>query len=233
MNTINTARANEKESLDIFNDIQKYMGEFIGTFTFLFLGIGSIVVSKITGVIGNAHIALVFGASIAILIYCIGGISGADFNPAVSIAKFIVGKLQLKDMIMYIIFQIIASVTACLSLGYIFGTEYIKYSKNSLKQSVLLEFILTVFLVSIILWSGKLDKKYSNLIGILIGATICLEALIFGPITGASMNPVRTLAPAVVSMDFTYTLAYIVVIIFGAIMSAIVYKFLNSGGYHD
>jgi len=227
---INSTEEKYRSSSLVFISIKKYMAEFIGTYIFLFLGIGAIIVSHITNSLGNDEIAMVFGLSIGTLIYCLGNISGADFNPAVSIAKCIIGKLDFQNLIIYCIFQLLGGILACLTLSCIFGNEYIEYSitkpSNSIIQTASIEFILTIFLVSIILWTGICDKKYNVLAGLLIGTTITIEALVFGAITGASMNPVRTVAPALVSGNISYIYIYIIATILGGITSALIYKSL-------
>ncbi|SHI69159.1 aquaporin Z [Clostridium cavendishii DSM 21758] len=207
---------------------KKYFAEFFGTFILLFFGVGAICISYSTKVLGNSEIALVFGVIVTILIYSLADVSGADFNPAVSIAKYLNNCLTFKELILYFIVQIFGGIAACGLLNLLFGNIAVKSSltipKTSTIQAVILEFILTVLLVTIILWAGVYKKANQNLVGVLIGGTIMLEALIFGPISGASMNPVRTLAPAIICGQMQYVFIYIIAIVLGGVVAAIPFK---------
>ena len=212
---------------------KKLVSEFIGTFILVFAGCGAIVVEGLTGALGHAGIALTFGFIVSALIYTFGHISGAHFNPAVTISFTVMGEFDKKLVIKYIFAQITGAILACLFLMLLFMEEA-KSAKElayygatipsgSWYQSFGFEFILTFILMLVIYGSAVHGKAIKSFAGLAIGLTVAVEAMFAGPICGASMNPARSIAPALVSGNLESLWVYIVATTSGAILAGIVF----------
>ncbi|GIM45148.1 aquaporin [Collibacillus ludicampi] len=209
---------------------RKLISEFIGTYFLVFAGTGAVVINELTKSLTHVGIALTFGLVVMAMIYTFGHISGAHFNPAVTLGFLTTGDIRLQEAILYIVTQVLAAIASSGSLLLMFGNVAnlgATLPRFSWQQSFALEFILTFVLMIVILGSavhGKADKSFA---GVAIGATVGLEAMFGGPISGASMNPARSIGPALVSGTLEYLWIYIVATILGAIVAAIVYKILH------
>jgi aquaporin Z len=206
------------------------ISEFLGTYILVFAGTGAIIIDSITGSIGHIGIALTFGMVVAVLIYSFGHISGAHFNPAVSIAFAVMKEFEWRKVFPYIVAQILGGVSASLTLLLLFGNRAnlgATLPKYCEIQSFVLEFILTFILMLIISLSAIHSKAIKSFAGLSIGFTVGLEAMFGGPISGASMNPVRSFAPAVVSGNLEHLWVYLFATTLGAISSVFVYKILK------
>jgi aquaporin NIP len=183
--------------------MKKYLAEVIGTFLLVFCGTGAIIVNQEThGVIGHAGIAMTFGLVVMALIYALGNISGAHFNPAVSLAFVLAGTFPGRELPGYIGSQLVGAILASLVLHGLFpGNAGLGATlpAGTWPQSFILEAILSFFLMLVILNVAHESKEQGLFAGLAIGSVILLEAMFAGPICGASMNPVRSLAPALVS----------------------------------
>lgn len=216
---------------------QKLLAEGIGTYILVFAGTGAVITEKVTGALGHVGIALTFGLVVTALIYAFGHISGAHFNPAVSIAFAVMKEFDKKELAPYILAQLIGAIAASISLYIIFAEDIVQLSqvaylgstfpRGSLFQSFLFEFILTFILMLIICSSAVHAKAVKSFAGMAIGFTVGLEAMFAGPICGASMNPARSIAPAIVSGHFEHLWLYIVATILGAICAVFFYKTLH------
>lgn len=210
--------------------MRKYLAEFIGTFALIFCGTGAIIVNEQSnGSLGLIGIALTFGIIISAMIYVFGNISGTHINPSVTIA-LVVGKLiSLKDATFYILAQILGAILASVILKFLFSENLTLGStipSGELIQSFILELILTFFLMLTIL--GVTSKKeFSNIAGLIIGLVVIGIILFAGPISGGSFNPARSLAPAIVSGNFTALWIYITAPTLGAIVAMLVWKRIN------
>jgi aquaporin NIP len=219
---------------------QKLLSEFIGTYILVFAGTGAIITESLTGQLGNIGIALTFGLAVSSLIYAFGHISGAHFNPAVTIGFYIIKEFNKKDVLPYIIVQILGSIIASITLYIIFyenidpnnlsKVSYLGYTmpSGSLYQSFILEFILTFILMLIVCLSAIHSYAVKSFAGIAIGFTVGLEAMFAGPITGASMNPARSIGPAIISGNIDNLWIYIIATILGAISAVLFYKKLKN-----
>ncbi len=215
----------------------KLTAEFIGTYILVFAGTGAIVVDKLTGDLGNVGIALTFGLVVTSLIYAFGHISGAHFNPAVSIGFAFMGEFNKKDLLTYIFVQIMGAIFASITLYVLFINDFKNISdtaylgatlpRGSILQSFAFEFILTFILMLIICASAVHAKAVKSFAGLAIGFTVGLEAMFAGPICGASMNPARSIAPALISWNLEHLWAYVIATISGAIFAVLVYKVLK------
>jgi aquaporin Z len=189
----------------------KYLSEYLGTFALVFAGTGAIIINDISGgVITHVGIGLVFGLIIMTMIYALGEISGAHFNPAVSFGFWLAKKLPSKELLPYMISQILGALTASLFLRIIFplhgslGATMPHFISAS--GDFFLEALLTFFLMFVIIHVAQGALEKGLMAGVAIGGMVGLEAIFAGPVTGASMNPARSLAPAIVSgqMDFLW-----------------------------
>lgn len=212
-------------------DLKKYIAELIGTFTLLFCGTGAIIINQETGgVITHVGVATTFGLTVAAMIYTLGNTSGAHFNPAVTIAFWLAKTFPAKQIIPYILSQAIGGLLASLTLHFLFPLNAQLGSTipaGTDMQSFILELILTFILMFTILHVAKGNKEQGMFAGIAIGSVVLLEAMFAGPICGASMNPIRSIAPAIVSGNIAHLWIYILAPIIGAILAVVVWKFLK------
>ncbi|MDQ6597675.1 aquaporin [Bacillus salipaludis] len=209
---------------------KKLISEFLGTYFLVFAGTGAVVIDDITKSLTHVGVALTFGLVVMALIFAFGHLSGAHFNPAVTIAFLIHGDINKREAINYIIIQIIAGIAASATLLGLFGnvaTLGTTLPRGSWEQSFILELILTFFLMMVIFGSAVHGKAVKSFAGIAIGATVGLEAMFAGPICGASMNPARSIGPALVSGTTQHLWVYIVATILGASIAAGIYKQLH------
>ena len=205
--------------------MKKFAAEFIGTFALVFAGTGAIVIDETSnGAITHVGVALTFGLIVLAMIYTVGDISGAHLNPAVSLGFFAARRFPLREVIPYIGSQCAGALAASGILRLLFPHNALLGSTvpaGSAMQSFTLELILTAILMFAILGvsTGAAEKGITA--GIVVGAVIGLEAMFAGPICGASMNPARSLAPAIVSGHMASLWIYILAPIAGAFVGVI------------
>ena len=212
---------------------RELVAESIGTFTLVFAGTGAIIVNHLSqGAITHLGISFVFGAVVAALIYALGHISGAHFNPAVTLAFWSSGFFQKDRVLPYIFAQMLGAVVASgllfLSFGSVANLGATLPDHGNWQQSFILETILTFILMIVILGSGLDRRAPIGFAGIAIGLTVGLEAACMGPITGASMNPARSFAPALVSWTWQHHWLYWIAPILGAQLAVWVYRYLSN-----
>lgn len=212
--------------------MKKYVAEIIGTFALVFCGTGAIVINQETaGVISHAGIAFTFGLIVMVMIYALGPISGAHLNPAVTIAFSIARRFPAKHVLPYLLSQAIGAVLASLTLKFLFASNELlgaTLPRGSELQSFILEVILTFFLMLVIIQVATGSKEQGMFAGLAIGSTVLLEAMFAGPICGASMNPIRSFSPAVVSGHFEHLWIYLTAPVLGAILAVVVCNILKS-----
>jgi aquaporin NIP len=203
--------------------MHRLIAEFLGTFTLVFAGTGAIVIDGVSGgAIGHVGIALVFGLVVMAMIYTFGDVSGAHLNPAVTLGLCIAGRFSSRDVLSYITAQLSGGFAASSLLKFLFPqhpTLGATLPAGAAQQSFVLEMILTAILMIVILSVTCGAKEKSITAGIVIGAVVALEAMFAGPISGASMNPARSLAPAIVSGNFQSLWLYPAATILGAILA--------------
>ena len=198
----------------------------------IFIGTGSIMIDSIHNEIGNIGIGLSFGLSVMSVVYAVGSVSGAHINPAISIAFWLDKKLMTKDLIPYIFFQIAGGILASTLLFFLLpesktmGETLVKCDDS--KLVFIVEFINTYILMFVILQVSDKSRNLDRFSGIAIGGVVAFAAIFFGPISGASMNPARSIAPAILINDFSYLWIYIISPILGAIFSVFVYKTIQT-----
>ena len=209
--------------------MQRYLLELFGTFSLVFCGPGAIIMNDASGgIITHVGIAITFGLIIMAMIYAIGEQSGAHINPAVTIAFWASGNFPKKEVLPYIIAQISGAILASATLYYLFPTHLTQGATiplNSNSQAFVLEVILSFILMFVIIKVSTGSKEIGKIAGIAIGGVVGLEAMFAGPITGASMNPARSIAPALFSGDLQYLWLYILAPIIGMLLACVFCKF--------
>ena len=211
--------------------MKKYIAELLGTFALVFCGTGAIIINELYGgSVSHVGIAITFGLIVTAMIYAFGEISGAHINPAVSIAFAITGDLHKKDILPYILFQIIGAFLASGLLKLLFPLSLnlgATLPAGSQWQSFVLEVILT-FILMVVIFRAPKNKETSKFAGLAIGGVVLLEAMFAGPVCGASMNPARSIAPAIVSGNLTALWLYIFAPISGTILATFTQLLFNS-----
>jgi aquaporin NIP len=212
--------------------MNKYLAEFLGTFALVFCGTGAIVIDQQTGgTVTHVGIAISFGLIVMAMIYALGDISGAHMNPAVTIAFALAKRFSVRQVLPYVFSQVLGALLASITLHYLFPSNPdlgATIPSGSSMQSFILEFILTFFLMLVIINVATGSKEQGMFAGLAIGATVLLEAMFAGPISGASMNPARSLAPAVVSGNLEQLWVYLVSPLLGSAFAILVYKILHA-----
>jgi len=202
--------------------------EFLGTFALVFAGTGAIVINAATGgTIGHAGIALTFGLIVLAMIYTVGDISGAHLNPAVTLGFWVARRFPIRNVGPYVIAQLLGALLASLVIKLLFPSDTnlgATHPAGPIYQSFVLEFILTFLLMFVILNVSIGAKEKGITAGIAVGAVIALEAMFAGPICDASMNPARSIAPAVLSGKLADLWLYIVAPVLGSVAAV--------GAYH-
>jgi aquaporin Z len=200
--------------------VRPYIAETFGTFALVFAGTGAIVINDVSGgIVTHAGIALTFGLVVLAMIYAVGEVSGAHLNPAVTFGFFLARRFPGRRVLPYIVSQCAGAFLATGLLHLLFpssGTLGATLPAGSAVQSFILEFVLTLLLMFVILSASTGAKEKGITAGIAVGAVIAFEAMFAGPISGASMNPARSLAPAVVSGHLASLWVYLVAPVLGA-----------------
>ena len=211
--------------------MNKYCAEFIGTFFLVFAGTGAIIINDLSGgQITHMGIALTFGLVVMAMIYSVGNVSGAHLNPAVTIGFLMSGRLEKKEALPFIASQFLGAILASLILRLMFlnhPTLGITVPSGSMYQAFSLEIILSFLLMFVVLNVSTGAKEKGIMAGVAVGSTIALEALFAGPITGASMNPARSLAPALMSGNVQQVWIYLIAPVLGAIAACPFCRFIQ------
>lgn len=211
--------------------MRNYLAELIGTFALVFCGTGAIVINQQSGgAITHVGVAITFGLIVMSMIYALGSVSGAHMNPAVSLAFVAAKRFPLKELLPYVLSQTVGAILASGTLRLLFPANELLGSTlpaGSDMQSFVLELILTFFLMLVIIQVATGSKEQGMFAGLAIGATVALEAMFAGPICGASMNPVRSLAPAVVSGHLEHLWLYLTAPVLGAVLAVFTWMYLK------
>jgi MIP family channel proteins len=210
--------------------VRRLVAEFVGTFALVFAGCGAIMVDAKTGTLGHVGVAITFGLVIMAMIYAVGHISGAHFNPAVTFAFALSRHFPWPRAAGYWTAQAAGAICAAallrVSLGDIADVGATVPSGSD-RQSFLWELVLTFFLMLVIMAVATDTRAVGEAAAIAIGGTVGLDAMFGGPISGASMNPARSLGPAVVAPELGALWIYLLAPLAGAVLGALVYQFLR------
>jgi aquaporin Z len=213
--------------------MKKSIAEVTGTFIMVFCGTGAMIADQQSGgAVTHVGVAITWGLVVMSMIYALGDVSGAHMNPAVSIGFVLAKRFPLKSLPPYIIAQVAGALLASLVLKLLFPTSSLlgaTLPSGSEMQSFVLEFFLTFFLMLVIMTVAHGSKEQGQFAGLAIGAVVGLEAMFAGPICGASMNPARSFAPAIVSGHLEHLWLYIVAPIAGAALAIPVWRYLIAG----
>jgi len=223
------------------SDMNKYLAELIGTFVLVFMGCGSAVIAG--SHVGFLGIALAFGLSVLVMVYAIGPISGCHINPAITIAMLVNGKINSKDAGMYIVAQCIGAVIAAVLLLTIMngnpayamvtdglgqnGYDAASPGGFSMVSGFIAEVILT-FVFLIVIFGATSKAAPAGFAGIAIGLSLALIHIVGIPITGVSVNPARSIGPALLvgGTALSQLWLFIIAPIIGAVLAAVVWKYL-------
>jgi aquaporin NIP len=213
-------------------NFKKFLAEAVGTFILVFCGTGAIIINQESGgMVTYPGIAITFGLVVLAMIHTIGDISGAHMNPAVTIAFAVAKRFKGSMVLPYVISQLVGALLASFVLGVLFPQNEMlgaTQPAGSQMQSFILELILTFILMFVILNVSTGAKEKGITAGISIASVVGLEAMFAGPVCGASMNPARSVGPAVVSGHLDFLWLYILAPVSGALLAILVYKFTRT-----
>ena len=213
------------------NIFKKCASELLGTFALVFFGCGSMILSEINpSAISVDSIPIIFGLIVAAMIYALGHVSGAHFNPAVSIAFYQNKNINLKELCWYIPSQIIGAVLASFSHGFFFGKNHsfgMTINKLTVSQGAFLEILISMFLMLTIISVATNEKISKHIAGFSIGGIIAVCSFVAGPFTGASMNPARSIGPAVLANNYNDILLYLLAPIIGMLIANYIYNYIK------
>lgn len=214
--------------------MRKYVAELLGTYALVFAGTGAVIIDQETGgSITHGGVAITFGLIVMSMIYALGNVSGAHLNPAVTIAFTIAKRFKWKEVPGYIAAQIVGACLASATLRLLFPANDLLGATlplHSELQSFVLEVLLTFFLMLVIINVATGSKEQGMFAGLAIGSVVALEAMFAGPICGASMNPARSLAPALISGHLQHLWIYLAAPTAGAIAAIPVWRYINGKG---
>jgi MIP family channel proteins len=204
--------------------------EFIGTFGLVTAGCGAIMVNAQTGTLTHVGIALTFGLIITVMIAATGHISGAHFNPAVTIAFAVTRHFPWREVVYYVVAQLLGAVLGALMLRLLIGDVAAlgtTLPSGSVMQSFGLEILLSAVLMFVIISVATDTKAIGAPAALAIGFTVVLDALWGGPISGASMNPARSLGPALIAGVLDNQWIYLVAPVIGTVLGAVSYQLIR------
>src|SRR5947209_7052581 len=201
--------------------MSRYAAEVFATFALVFAGTGAVVIDAVTaGGVTHVGVGLTFGLVVMAMIYAVGDVSGAHLNPAVTLGFCLARKLPARCVLPYVASQMLGAFLASSILRLLFGNRAslgATFPAAGAWQSFGLEVVLTGILMFVILCVSTGPKEVGTMAGTAVGGVIALEALFAGPICGASMNPARSLAPAIVSGNLHALWVYLTAPVLGAI----------------
>lgn len=216
--------------------MKNYIAEIIGTFSMIFCGCGAMVINDFTGgTITHPGVAITWGLIVMAMIYAFGDISGAHFNPAVTVGFAVAKKFSWNEVPKYIVSQFIGAISASLLLLYLFPESDLGATLPTIEplKVFVIELLLSFFLMVVIINVSTGSKEIGPIAGIAIGSVILLEAMFAGPLTKASMNPIRSLAPALALGNFTQLWVYLTAPFIGMFLAVYSCKLVKSDNCCD
>lgn len=211
---------------------RRLVAEAFGTFCLVFAGTGAVIIDEVTrGGVTHVGVALTFGMVVMVMIYALGQVSGCHINPAVTVGLCAAGRFDRRSVLPYVGSQCLGALLASGTLRLVFpenGGLGATVPVGSDARSFVLEFVLTLILMFVVLALSTGSSEAKLLGGVIVGSVIGFEALFAGPISGASMNPARSLAPAIVSMRLDHLWIYLVAPIAGALAGVPLWRCIHS-----
>ncbi|OQX28663.1 MAG: hypothetical protein B0D92_07800 [Spirochaeta sp. LUC14_002_19_P3] len=212
------------------NTGKQFVAEFIGTLLLVYIGAGSAMYFGLNGLVG---VSLAFGFIVAAVVYTLGNISGAHINPAVTIALWAYGLIKMKQVILYIIAQVAGAIAAALLMKFTLvngsGLGVTAIAEGVSPITGMIVEIIATFILVLTVFGCAVGKGKSNFAGLIIGLVVAAVIFTTGGITNTSINPARSIGPALIAGDFTNLWVYIVGPIIGGLLAAGVFKYLDSG----
>ncbi|KAF9618125.1 hypothetical protein IFM89_000241, partial [Coptis chinensis] len=212
--------------------LQKLLAEVLGTYFVIFAGCAAVLVNQSrNNVITLPGISIVWGLVVMVMVYSVGHISGAHFNPAVTIAFATCGRFPWKQVPAYISAQVVGSTLASGTLRILFGGKHGLFAgtvpAGSDLQSLVIEFVISFYLMFVISGVATDNRAIGELAGLAVGSTVLLNVIFAGPVSGASMNPARSLGPAIVANRYKGIWIYIVGPLCGTVAGAWAYNLIR------
>jgi len=212
--------------------VQKIIAEIFGTYFLIFAGCGAVTINASkNGAITFPGVAIVWGLAVMVMVYAVGHISGAHLNPAVTLAFATCGRFPWRQLPAYVLAQMLGSTLAAGTLRLMFGGRHEHFPgtlpTGSDVQSLVIEIITTFYLMFVISGVATDNRAIGELAGLAVGATILLNVLIAGPVSGASMNPARSVGPALVTGQYRSIWVYLVGPVVGAVAGAWAYNLIR------
>lgn len=214
---------------------RRLVAETFGTFILVFAGTSSIVVEQQSGVLGQVGVAMTWGLTVLALVYAIGDASGCHLNPAVTLGFYADGRFPPREVGPYVASQCLGAILGSIGIALVFpGAVGMTATAPSggLVQSFAMEVFLTLYLMFVILRVSSGSNERGAMAGVAVGGVIAAEALFGGPVSGASMNPARSLAPAIVSGHFETLWIYLVAPLAGSMIAVIVHRCIQAPRHH-
>jgi aquaporin Z/aquaporin NIP len=206
---------------------RRCLAELISTFILVVIGCGAIAVDSRTGALTHVGVATVWGLVVMVMIYAVGDISGAHMNPSVTIAMTSLRRMKAVEAIFYIVAQCVGAILGAVAIRSVLGVDQSMLGSTSteleLPIGMMVEMMMTAILMFVVMGVSTGAKEKGITAGLAVGSTIAMEAFVAGPLTKASMNPARSLGPAVVAGDVSQLWIYIVGPIAGALVGALIY----------
>lgn len=214
--------------------LRKLAAEMFGTFCLVFAGTGAIVINDVSsGTVSHVGIAFTFGLIVLSMIYALGDVSGCHLNPAVTIGFYVARRFGGRMVGPYIVSQCIGAIIASITIRLMFPTNAFlgaTLPAGDALQSWVMEFVLTLMLMVVILSVSTGSQEKGVLAGVAVGSVIALEAMFAGPVSGASMNPARSLAPALISGRLDFLWIYLTAPVLGALTGVLVCGVIHGPG---
>lgn len=211
--------------------MRNYISEFLGTYAIVFFGTGAVVVNQQTNdILGHLGVCVVWGLVVMVMIYALGNISGAHFNPAVTLGFWVAKRFPIAEVVPYSVSQFAGAAAASTTISILFPTNELlgaTLPTGTIGQALTLEVLLMFFFMLVIMNVAHGSKEQGLFAGLAIGFFVLLIALFAGPISGASINPSRSFGPALVSGHFSHLWIYFLAPYVGAILAVFTWQYLT------